>query len=118
MSPDQYNAHFLAYIAEFQGKQCYVRPTYDHNACINYCQQVYDYVPSLPYKNAQNYNSASRLCEAKLFCPKMMGVYYNSTTRKCRDILLGKDIDPIDASPPVYNKTVTVTVICQNGVVK
>ena len=62
MSLDQYNVHFSAYIAEFQDKKCYVRPTYDRSACKNYCMFYYDYVPTLPYKNAQYYNPVSHIC--------------------------------------------------------
>lgn len=62
MTYDQYASHFSAYISEFNGKRCYVRPGSDVDACVKYCSRYYDYVPSLPYKNAQLYNPQTRLC--------------------------------------------------------
>lgn len=62
MTNQQYSSHFSAYIAEFNGKKCYVRPGSDVDACEKYCKFNYDYVPSLPFKNAQNYNPKTRLC--------------------------------------------------------
>jgi|LakMenEpi03Aug12_release.lakeMendotaPanAssembly.Ray.scaffolds.fasta_scaffold335813_1 hypothetical protein len=112
MSADQYSVQFSAYIAEFNKKKCYIRPTSDRNACVKYCKYYYDYVPSLPYQNAQHYNVTTKLCEPKIFCPRAWGIEYDSRTRTCKDTLLGITVPPIGATQPVYNLTMNVTVIC------
>lgn len=118
MTPDQYSSFFSAYIAEFNGKKCYVRPGHDANACIKYCQYYYDYVPSLPYKNAQTYNPTTRLCEPKIFCPRIYGIVYETGTGKCKDILEGTYVPGVDAPVPTYKNASKVIVICQHGIVK
>ena len=92
-----------------------MRPGYNKFACDNYCLYVYDYVPGLPYNNAQNFNIYTRLCEAKQYCPRMAGVYQEQGTGKCRDRLLGVYVDPVGATPVVYKKYINVTVFCQHG---
>lgn len=62
MSSDQYIWQFAAHIAENNMKKCYVLPGRDQNACRNYCLFYYDYIPALPYKNAQFYNPATKQC--------------------------------------------------------
>lgn len=72
-------------------------------------------MPSLPYKNAQNYNPATRQCEPRPYCPNTLGVVYVSATKTCKDKLMNRTVPPQDAPLPVYNGTFPVTIVCQYG---
>lgn len=115
LTPDQYAIQFQAYIAEFNGKKCYNRPGYDPDTCVRYCQYMYDYVLDLPYKNAQKYNTKTKQCEAKAFCPTGLMIYYFAESNTCKDILYNKTVPFIDAPVPTYNQTTNVTIVCQYG---
>lgn len=94
MTASQYSIQFLPYIAEFSNKKCYNRPGSDPKGCQRYCETYYDYVPSLPYKNAQNYNPVTRQCEPRPYCPKLLGVVYVPSIKSCKDKLMNMLVAP------------------------
>lgn len=74
----------------------------------------YDYVPTLPYKNARQLNKNTMQCEPKKLCPRRVGVSFDKKAQKCFDFYQGIFVSFVDAVNP-YNRSermIRVKFIC------
>lgn len=114
MTADQYRFFVSVYIVEYDHKKCHVTPNVHRFACEEYCRLYYDFVPSLPWKNAQYYNPISKQCEPIPACPTNAFALGSGSNRKCITVS-GSVVPFTDAVKPTYDALFNVTIICENG---
>ena len=112
----QYSIIFQPYIIEYQRKKCHVLPGTPPDTCHRYCATFYQYVPSLPFKNAQTFNPRTANCEPKPFCPPLYGISYDPATKTCVNQFTGTEALPVDAPEPSPDtQLMPVTFFCKHG---